>query len=74
VIDTPLSRLDSDHRRAIVQKYYPTAGTQVVILSTDTEVDKQYYQLLLPCVEKAFLLDYDATQGRTRIIPGYFWD
>lgn len=74
VIDTPLSRLDSDHRRAIVQKYYPSAGSQVIILSTDTEVDKQYYQLLLPSVEKAFLLDYDATQGRTRIVAGYFWD
>ena len=48
--------------------------TQLVQDPTDTEVDKQYYQLLLPCVEKAFLLDYDATQGRTRIIPGYFWD
>lgn len=74
IIDTPLSRLDSDHRRAIVQKYYPSAGGQVIILSTDTEVDKQYYQLLLPSVEKAFLLDYDPIQGRTKVVAGYFWD
>jgi DNA sulfur modification protein DndD len=73
VIDTPLSRLDSDHRKAIVQKYYPSAGPQVIILSTDTEVDKEYYQLLIPSVERAFLLDYDPIQGRTKIVPGYFW-
>jgi len=73
IIDTPLSRLDSDHRRSIVEKYYPTAGSQVIILSTDTEVDKQYYQLLIPRVEKAYLLDYDLVLGRTKIVPGYFW-
>jgi DNA sulfur modification protein DndD len=73
VIDTPLSRLDSDHRKAIVQKYYPSAGPQVIILSTDTEVDKEYYQLLIPSVERTFLLDYDPIQGRTKIVPGYFW-
>lgn len=74
MIDTPLSRLDSDHRRAIVQKYYPIAGSQVIILSTDTEVDKQYYQMLLPSVEKSILLDYDAAQGRTKVLAGYFWN
>lgn len=74
MIDTPLSRLDSDHRRAIVQKYYPTAGGQVIILSTDTEVDKQYYQMLFPRVERSFLLDYDGIQGRTKVLAGYFWN
>ncbi len=74
VIDTPLSRLDSDHRRAIVQKYYPMAGSQVIILSTDTEVDKEYYQMLIPSVEKSFLLDYDPIQGRTKVLAGYFWN
>ena len=74
IIDTPLSRLDSDHRRAIVEKYYPAAGSQVIILSTDTEVDKQYYQLLFPSVEKSFLLDYDPIQGKTKVITGYFWN
>lgn len=73
VIDTPLSRLDSDHRRAIVERYYPTASEQVIILSTDTEVDKEYYQLLAPSVERAFLLDYDTQKERTNVRNGYFW-
>jgi DNA sulfur modification protein DndD len=73
VIDTPLSRLDSDHRRAIVQKYYPEASRQVIILSTDTEIDKEYYRLLEPNIDKAYLLDYDQGSGRTRVKSGYFW-
>jgi DNA sulfur modification protein DndD len=73
VIDTPLSRLDSDHRKAIVERYYPTASKQVIILSTDTEIDREYYALLAPQVDKAFLLDYDARLGKTTVQRGYFW-
>jgi len=47
VIDTPLSRLDSTHRDNIVNNYFPNAGEQVIIMSTDTEIDKNYYRALL---------------------------
>ena len=46
IIDTPLSRLDSTHRDNIVNNYFPNAGDQVVILSTDTEIDTNYYRSL----------------------------
>ena len=46
IIDTPLSRLDSTHRDNIVNNYFPNAGEQVVILSTDTEIDTNYYRSL----------------------------
>ena len=48
IIDTPLSRLDSAHRDNIVNNYFPNAGEQVIILSTDTEIDKDYYRKLEP--------------------------
>jgi DNA sulfur modification protein DndD len=38
VIDTPLGRLDKEHRRRFVAGFLPTASHQVILLSTDTEI------------------------------------
>ena len=72
IIDTPLSRLDSRHREHIIKRYYPTAGVQVIVLSTDTEIDKTYFAMLEPHVSRAmqFVLNPD---GTTRVEAGYFW-
>ena len=48
VIDTPMARLDAVHRQNLVERYFPNASHQVVLLSTDTEVDRHYYQALQP--------------------------
>ncbi len=72
VIDTPLSRLDSNHRSRIVNHYYPNAGHQVIVLSTDTEVDKSYYQELEPHLQHAVHLDFDKEQELTILKDGYF--
>jgi DNA sulfur modification protein DndD len=37
VIDTPLARLDSNHRQNVVRSFIPAAGQQVIILATDLE-------------------------------------
>jgi DNA sulfur modification protein DndD len=72
VIDTPLSRLDSIHRKSIVNHYYPNAGQQVILLSTDTEVDQTYYQELEPHLHHAVHLDFDKEQEQTILKDGYF--
>ena len=74
IIDTPLSRLDSTHRGHIVHDYFPNAGEQVVILSTDTEVDEAYYAQLKPYLAGAGLLAFDQRQELTTFQPGYFWE
>ena len=74
IIDTPLSRLDSAHRNSIVNNYFPNAGEQVVILSTDTEVDGAYYEELKPYLSGAGILEFDQRRELTTFHPGYFWE
>jgi DNA sulfur modification protein DndD len=74
IIDTPLSRLDSTHRDNIVNNYFPNAGDQVIILSTDTEIDKDYYRTLKPRLSGAASLEFDQRQELTTFREGYFWE
>jgi len=74
VIDTPLSRLDSTHRDNIVNNYFPNAGEQVVILSTDTEIDKDYYRTLKTRLSGAGSLEFDQRRELTTFREGYFWE
>lgn len=74
VIDTPLSRLDSMHRDNIVSNYFPNAGEQVIILSTDTEIDKDYYRTLKTRLSGAGSLVFDQQRELTTYKEGYFWE
>ena len=74
VIDTPMARLDAVHRRHLVERYFPHASHQVVIFSTDTEVDREYYRLLEGHVARAYHLRYDEEERFTVGESGYFWD
>ena len=67
IIDTPLGRLDSDHRRSMVQGYFPRASHQVILLATDTEVDHQALSMLAPVISRVYCLDYDPAQGKTNV-------
>ena len=74
IIDTPMARLDAVHRRNLVERYFPDASHQVLILSTDTEVDRQYYQALEPHIARAYHLRYDEQSRATHAEEGYFWE
>jgi len=74
IVDTPLSRLDSTHRDNIINNYFPNAGEQVVILSTDTEIDKDYYRSLKPHLNGAVHLEFNQGQELTTVNTGYFWE
>jgi len=73
IIDTPLARLDSIHRTKLINNYFPYASHQVIILSTDTEVDEEFYDDLSSNISHAFKLDFDTTQKCTTGKEGYFW-
>jgi DNA sulfur modification protein DndD len=73
IIDTPLGRLDSKHRTKLVKNYFPTASHQVLILSTDTEIDEDFYSELSPEISHAFSVDYNSKAGSSKFNEGYFW-
>lgn len=56
VIDTPLGRLDKEHRRRFVAGFLPTASHQVVLLSTDTEIVGQLYEDVAPLLASHYEL------------------
>lgn len=72
VVDTPLARLDRDHRQRLLEQYFPEVSHQVVVLSTDTEVDVAAAQSLAPVTARQVWLHHDARRGLTTIEPGYF--
>jgi DNA sulfur modification protein DndD len=72
IIDTPLGRLDSSHRRHLVERYFPHASHQVLLLSTDEEIVGSYHKSLTPFVARSYLLAHDETKGHTHVEPGYF--
>ncbi|TXL02952.1 DNA sulfur modification protein DndD, partial [Methylococcaceae bacterium CS2] len=73
IIDTPLGRLDSKHRKKLVENYFPSASHQVIILSTDTEIGKTYLASLDEHISHKIMLDYDFSNGSSHIESGYFW-
>jgi DNA sulfur modification protein DndD len=72
VIDTPLGRLDSSHRQHLVERYFPSASHQVLLLSTDEEIVGSYHKSLKPAVARNYLLAHDVSMGHTHIQEGYF--
>jgi DNA sulfur modification protein DndD len=72
IIDTPLARLDSDHRANLIERYFPAASHQVVLLSTDTEVDVRLLEALAHNVSHTYRLDYDPASASTSAVFGYF--
>ncbi len=73
VIDTPLGRLDSRHREHLVDRYFPHAGRQVLLLSTDEEIDEHLLRRLKPSIAHSYVLVHDDTTFTTRIASGYWW-
>jgi DNA sulfur modification protein DndD len=72
IIDTPFARLDSEHRTNIAKHYFPHASEQVIILSTDEEVDHHYIELLRTNIGRTYLIEHLDVERRSLVREGYF--
>lgn len=69
-IDTPLGRLDEEHRDNITKKYYPALSEQVVLFSTNSEITPKRYKDISSNISKSYLLSNDG--ANTYLRTGYF--
>ena len=74
IIDTPYARIDANHRKEISEKFFPNISKQVVILSTDEEINEEYYEIIKPYIAKEYLLINDESQNRTTVEQHYFFE
>lgn len=58
VVDTPLARLDSHHRKNILQYWISDKTRQVFLLSQDKEIDAQVYKELQDSIAQTYLLQH----------------
>jgi DNA sulfur modification protein DndD len=79
IIDTPLGRLDVNHRRDVTQNFFVGFSPQTVLLSTPTEINNCTYDGvplhllddLRPYVAHAYTIERESP-GVARVVPGYF--
>ena len=72
VIDTPLGRLDSHHRSHIVQRYFPHASHQVILLSTDEEIIGRYLDSMSDTIGRKYLVSFNSEKKTSIIQERYF--
>ncbi len=72
IIDTPLGRLDSKHRKQLIGNYFPKASHQVILLSTDEEIDQSYRNDLSKYIGREYHIEYQESLQTSTITEGYF--
>ena len=56
IIDTPMMKLDSFHKANVVAHLYPTLSHQVILFSSEEEIDDTYYPKLRPYVARNYVI------------------
>lgn len=74
IIDTPYARIDEKHRNKITTEFLPKISHQVIVLSTNTEIEENLYNEINKFVSKEYTLDYDNETRSTKVNKGYFYE
>ena len=72
VIDTPVSRLDGLHLNNMIERFYPHASHQFILLSTDREIGPKEYKRLAKSISNSYRITCDKKRSVTSITPDYF--
>ncbi|WP_310448904.1 DNA sulfur modification protein DndD [Sulfuritalea sp.] len=72
VVDTPLARIDRQHQENLITCYYPKAGPQVIVLPTDSELDREKHALLKSHVYREYRLINPEGDQTSVELGGYY--
>lgn len=72
VFDTLLGRLDKTHRETIVTTLLPKISEQVILLTTDSEIDYELYAQISRHLARTYTLEYMNDKKRICIGNGFF--
>ncbi len=67
VLDTPLARLDKDHRHRLLFDYFPKVSEQVILFVTDSELNRTLMAESEPFVARIYRLLYDQEREETKV-------
>ena len=65
VIDTPLARLDDSHRTRMLHDFVPQVSDQVVLMTTDAELDGRLLRQAEQWLARGYRLSFDAERQET---------
>lgn len=67
VVDTPLARLDRQHRKSLIHNFFAKISHQVLVLSTDEEVEGNVYKTMSGHLNREFSLDFEEEERRSLV-------
>ena len=72
LIDTPIARLDKNHRAAFIHEYLPKVSNQVLLFVTNAEMEKHIQDEFDPYIAHKYELSFKEELGSTTVIgKGY---
>jgi DNA sulfur modification protein DndD len=69
VVDTPLARLDRTHRQALIQRFFAKISHQVLVLSTDEEVEGTVLDAMRRHTSTSYVIQFADEEHRSVVEP-----
>ena len=69
VVDTPLARLDRTHREALIRRFFAKVSHQVLVLSTDEEVEGTVFDEMSKFTSAAYQIDFNDDRHSSTFAP-----
>ncbi len=73
IIDTPFSRIDTEHRANITNQFFKKLSGQLIVLSTDEELSNKHLAELQDQISNVYILEY-GDDKRTHIKKDQYFE